>query len=163
MRTNRVVVAVDPGASGGFATNTSCISCKPMPKSRTDIVEFFCELKMVHGDDVTVVMEDVPKFLAGMKTSASSMATLHSNVGYIQGVVDTLGFQLILVKPQVWQKAIEAGEKKSYGNRWKAHLKDMALRRFPYLGKAVTLKTADALLILAYVIDQQPRSNNDSP
>lgn len=155
-----ITVAIDPGASGGFALNNACISCFAMPKSRTDIVELFCDLAEEHGRDVLVVMEDPPKFVAGMATSASAMATLHSNVGYIQGVVDTLGFQLRLVKPQTWQKAIGAGEKKTYGKDWKAHLKDMAFRRFPFLGKAVTLKTADALLILAYAIDSKQKEFN---
>jgi hypothetical protein len=38
------------------------------------------------------------------------------------------------------------GVKKTYGTRWKAHLKERAQALYPHL--TVTLKTADALLIL---------------
>lgn len=142
---------------------TSCISCCNLPKARTDIVDFFKNFKAAHGSDVTVVMEKLPlgSGLAGI--NPPTWAKLHANGGYLEGVIDTCGFQFYLIDPKKWQKAIGAGDKKAYGNRWKAHLKDIALRRFPYLGKSVTNNTADALLILAYVIDQQPRSNNDSP
>lgn len=144
-----IVVAIDPGASGGIAVWNAAINCFPMPKSATDIVLFLRDIAEADGDAL-VVIEDVPKFVAGMKTSASAMATLHANVGYIKGVVDTLGLRLKEIKPKDWQAAVGAGKKKDH-EKWKPHLKDLALRAYPFLGKAVTLKTADALLILAAV------------
>lgn len=150
------IVAIDPGVNGGFAISNIAIAAYPMPKAMTDILTLLRDISEACDNNLVVVMEEPPKFIAGMQTAQSAMATLHENVGYLKGVIDTLGIPLKLVKPKVWQQAIEAGDKKSYGNKWKAHLKDMALRRFPYLGKKVTLKTADALLILAYVIDSKP-------
>ena len=81
------------------------------------------------------------------------MGKLHRNVGYIIGVLDALLVPTKLIKPRVWQAKVGAGSKKDYGDRWKAHLKDLAARRFPSLGKSITLKTADALLILSYAIE----------
>jgi hypothetical protein len=48
--------------------------------------------------------------------------------------------------PKKWQQALGLGDKKTHGNRWKAHLKGRAQALYPQL--TVTLKTADALLIL---------------
>lgn len=153
-----VIVAIDPGASGGIAIQNVSVTCQPMPKSVTDIITILKDVSMEANGDVLVVIEDVPKFVAGMQTSSSAMATLHANVGYIKGVVDALGLRLKEIKPRQWQQAVGAGEKKLHGNRWKAHLKDLAIRRYPHLGKAVTLKTADALLILSAITDS-PKGN----
>lgn len=143
------IIAIDPGASGGIAwkwMNAKIAYCAPMPKASTDIVRL---IRDAAKGETLCAIEDIPKFVAGMQTSAAGMAKLHRNYGYLLGILDTLGVTVLTVRPQVWQKAIGAGNKKSYGSRWKAHLKDIAVRRFPELHKEVTLKTADALLILA--------------
>lgn len=146
------VIAIDPGASGGIAKATHLggsewdIDLEPMPKSITTIVEIFDPFVCTN---TLVVVEEVPKFVAGMQTSATAMATLHQNFGYLLGVIDAMGLKLITVRPQEWQKTVGAGAKKNYGNKWKAHLKDLAVRRFPEIKKGITLKTADALLILS--------------
>lgn len=156
----RVIVAIDPGASGGIAIQNIAIRCLPMPKAMTDLIDILRDIAE-EDKDALVVMENVPKFVAGMQTSASAMATLHANVGYIRGVIDTLGLRLKEVKPKQWQSAVDAGEKKNYGKKWKSHLKDLALRRYPYLGKSVTLKTADALLILSAITDEHPKGHSN--
>ena len=50
------------------------------------------------------------------------------------------------MKPQHWQGALRLGKKADHGSRWKAHLKSRTQALFPKVD--VTLKTADALLIL---------------
>ena len=50
------------------------------------------------------------------------------------------------LKPDWWQKARRLGNSADHGDRWKAHLKERAQALFPRV--EVTLKTADALLIL---------------
>jgi hypothetical protein len=50
------------------------------------------------------------------------------------------------LKPDWWQKALRLGKSADHGDRWKAHLKGRAQALFPRV--EVTLKTADALLIL---------------
>jgi hypothetical protein len=57
-----------------------------------------------------------------------------------------------MVRPQKWQKWLGLGRASGCGSprEWKNKLKAEAQRRFPYLN--VTLKTADALLILEHSI-----------
>lgn len=90
------------------------------------------------------VLEDLPKFAGRM--SASSMGTMFRNFGRIEGILAAFRVRVEYLRPQVWQKALGLGDKKTYGDRWKAHLKGRAQALFPRLD--VTLKTADALLIL---------------
>ena len=148
------LLAIDPGASGGLAlynADEDKLSLAPFPKARTDFMNVVGELALGRTP-IFAYVEEVPKFIVGDKASASAIATLHQNFGYILGVLDAYGFPTHLVKPQVWQEATDAGSKKAYGTRWKAHLKDLAARTFPQCAKALTLKTADAALILAYAL-----------
>jgi hypothetical protein len=54
-------------------------------------------------------------------------------------------------------KIDQKGEKKSHGPRWKAHLKGRAQALYPNL--SVTLKTADALLILEAGLKMKTKCN----
>jgi hypothetical protein len=58
----------------------------------------------------------------------------------------TLGLRVRFVRPQKWQKALSLGNRKTYGDQWKNHLKTNASDLFPSI--TVSLKTADALLML---------------
>lgn len=164
------IVAIDPGSNGGIVYYDAsvegqepCVNCKAFPHSMTDFRNFIDGLLGQVGEQVLFVVEDVPKFVAGERTSVASMATLHENFGYIKGIIDANHQPLVLLRPQAWQKAVDAGNRKAYGKRWKPHLKDLAARRFPELGKAITLKTADALLILAAVIDNPNTKKEKEP
>lgn len=159
------ILAIDPGASGGLAfydANEDDISLMPFPKARTDFAEIMAGLSR-RDDAVYVYVEEVPKFIAGDKASASAIATLHQNFGYILGVLDAYDFPICLVKPKVWQESVDAGIKKAYGPRWKAHLKDLAARTFPQCERAITLKTADAVLILTHALLQNHFSFAEMP
>ena len=74
------------------------------------------------------------------------------NAGVLKGTIQTMGMRLELVRPQVWQKAFSLGTASACASKtiWKNKLKAEAQRRFPHL--EVTLKTADALLILEYAL-----------
>jgi len=91
-----------------------------------------------------VFLEELPKF-AG-KMSGSSMATMFRNYGRIEGILAAYGARIEYLPPKKWQAALGLGDKKTHGPRWKAHLKGRAQALYPNL--SVTLKTADALLIL---------------
>ena len=78
--------------------------------------------------------------------SGSSMATMFRNYGRIEGLLAAYGARIEYLPPKKWQQALGLGEKKTHGARWKAHLKGRAQALYPQL--TVTLKTADALLIL---------------
>jgi hypothetical protein len=58
-----------------------------------------------------------------------------------------------LVRPQAWQKAVGMARTKGMGQTaWKNKLKGEAQRRFPDL--KITLKTSDALLVLAHGLSE---------
>jgi len=137
-----MICAIDPGAGGGIAwlTNEGA-ECAPMPTTPVDVADTIRTL--VIAGFRTCVLEKIPMH-AGKNGSA--MIKLGVRYGEVRGVLATLGVRVVELTPGEWQKAISAGVKKSHGTKWKAHLKEMAQAFFPAL--KVTLKTADALLIL---------------
>jgi hypothetical protein len=151
----RTIVAIDPGLSGGVAVRWfGKTDCWPMPEAQGDLLERLREIKNVaglEGDELVCVLEEVSGF-AGKAQPGSAMFRFGEHFGFIKGVVQALEIRLVLVRPQVWQKGFGLGtasacQKKS---EWKNKLKAEAQRRFPHLN--VTLKTADALLILEHSI-----------
>ena len=141
------ILAIDPGASGGFAWNDitgTRIKCLPMPETEGDIIALIRDRKTY---TTTVLMEQVVGFIPG--GGFGSGFTFGTNFGFLKGVVQALGLQLELVRPPKWQKALSLGAKKDYDKKWKHHLKERAQQIYPRCD-GITLKTADALLILYY-------------
>ena len=107
----------------------------------------------VEGGDLVCVLEEVSGF-AGKAQPGSAMFRFGEHFGFIKGVVQALEIRLVLVRPQVWQKGFGLGTASACASKtiWKNKLKAEAQRRFPHLN--VTLKTADALLILEHAISE---------
>lgn len=155
---NQNYIAIDPGVGGGIAyiDTDGSTHALPMPSTLHDMneqISILCTQYDEHGgwckgkpvpSEPTVFLEELPKF-AG-KMSGSSMATMFRNYGRIEGLLAAYGARIEYLPPKKWQQALGLGEKKTHGNRWKAHLKGRAQALHPRL--TVTLKTADALLIL---------------
>ena len=153
-------IAIDPGVGGGIAyiDTDGSVHALPMPSTLHDLMEqisIICVEFEDYGNGIpgkyerhdltpTVFLEELPKF-AG-KMSGSSMATMFRNYGRIEGLLAAYGARIEYLPPRKWQQALGLGDKKTHGARWKAHLKGRAQALFPKL--SVTLKTADALLIL---------------
>ncbi len=126
--------------------------CWAMRETQGDLLERLREIKSVaglEGDELVCVLEEVGGF-AGKAQPGSAMFKFGEHFGFIKGIVQALGVRLVLVRPQVWQKGfgLGAASKCASKTEWKNKLKAEAQRRFPQL--AVTLKTADALLILEH-------------
>ena len=122
--------------------------------SRRAILVGLREIKSVaglEGDELVCVLEEVSGF-AGKAQPGSAMFRFGEHFGFIKGVVQALEIRLVLVRPQVWQKGFGLGTASACASKaiWKNKLKAEAQRRFPHL--TVTLKTADALLILEYAL-----------
>ena len=141
-------LAIDPGASGGFAWTDSGgkVHCQPMPETEGDVITF---IRSRSCDGCAVTLELVGGFIAGSPLPGSAMFNFGMNFGIIKGAVQCFGMPMVLVRPQAWQKALSLGAKKDYGKHWKNHLKERAQQLFPEV-ENITLKTADALLILHY-------------
>ena len=147
----KIIIAIDPGVSGGIAvTAFGKTVCHPMPGTEGDRLELIRNLKRTadtEGADCLCVLEEVNGFV-GKAQPGSAMFKFGEGYGFLKGVVQALGIRLVLVRPQVWQRVFGLGTASRCASKseWKNKLKAEAQRRFPDL--AVTLKTADALLIL---------------
>jgi hypothetical protein len=167
-----MIVAVDPGASGGIAIlreDHSVISTK-MPETDKDIIDWIQNNCGVVVIEKKAVIEKVNGFI-GEGQPGSAMFTFGDNCGFIRGVIMTMHFSVELMRPQDWQKILGLGnreharcvlhkgsfgydeEKKKvsllnaqYKRNWKNKLKEKAQQLFP--SQKVTLANADALLIL---------------
>ena len=143
----KTYLAIDPGASGGYALlkENGDFEAYPLPSLT------YAELQAATFGDYTVVIEDVPKFVGRMIPS-SATATLHFGFGYLCGHFEARLMRVIKVRPQEWQKTIGIGTKgkEMSSAQWKRKLRDEAQRRHPEL--KVTLANADALLLLDHAI-----------
>lgn len=146
MHLSMLAIACDPGVNGGFAwTDSEQTSALPMPPTDADVAELLAHLSS-KAKDVTMYLEEPPLF-AGRNIPGSAVGKLHFNFGLVLGISLACGFRVHRVRPATWQKAHPVGTK---GDRsttvWKNVLKGRAQELFPTVD--VTLKTADALLIL---------------
>ncbi len=154
----RTIIAIDPGLSGGVAVRWfEKTDCWPMPETQGDLLERLREIKNVaglEGDELVCVLEEVGGF-AGKAQPGSAMFRFGEHFGFIKGVIQALGIRLVMARPQVWQKGFGLGTASACASKseWKNKLKAEAQRRFPQLN--VTLKTADALLMLDYALRAQ--------
>ena len=142
-------IAIDPGASGGFAWHDvdGNPQCCAMPETEGDIVDLIGTFPTVGR---TVYVEEVGGYVGGGGQPGSAMFKFGRNFGFILGCLMSHGFRIVLVKPQKWQSALGLGTTKESGGKaqWKRKLKARAQELFPTC--SVTLKTADALLLLEY-------------
>ena len=149
----RTTIAIDPGMGGGVVVRQAgAILAYPMPPTQGDLLSLLREVTTaseVEGQATVCVLEEVSGF-AGKAQPGSAMFKFGESFGFIKGVIQTVGIKLVLVRPQVWQKAFGLGTASECASKtvWKNKLKAEAQRRFPQL--SVTLKTADALLILEW-------------
>lgn len=145
-----VIITADPGINGGIAVweRGGTVSAVGMPATPEEISK---TLRLGNIQPALIVIENIPFALApGVNVSVASMAKLQRNFGIVYGCAISTSATVKTVTPQAWQKAVGAGHKKTYGDRWKAHLKELAQGAFPHLKP--TLKTADALLIMKKVL-----------
>lgn len=140
-------IAIDPGAKGAIAFNyDGSFQVTVLSLSDPPALEDFTSFSPTKH---TVVVEDIPMGGWG-PIPQSTVAKLHQGYGRILGICEALGFRVIRVRPQDWQKSCGAGTKKYHGKGWKKHLAQMAKERFPAVDFSVD--QADSLLILDHAI-----------
>jgi hypothetical protein len=166
-----VLIAIDPGASGGIAVRSheGIVSAIAMPETEGDIVSFFRSIKPATSEErYSCYIEKVGGFIGGRSSTKSVMCqhchkfttytsidgqpgsmmfTFGRNVGFITGVVQATGIPLHEITPQAWQKGCCLGTRGGDSKTdWKNKIKALSQRLYPEI--KVTLKTADALAIL---------------
>jgi hypothetical protein len=166
----KVVLAIDPGASGGIAValGTTAIAY-PMPDTEGGVLDLLRGIAAEAGaEPLRAVVEEVGGFM-GENQPASRAFEFGRGHGFCLGVLATLGARVELVRPQAWQKVLSLGHSerikappgandeerkkiRAFNARakteWKRRLKSKAQELYPRI--TVTLKTADALLLLEY-------------
>jgi len=152
------LIAIDPGLSGGIAVSVFGVAgCRPMPATGGDIVALLRGIQVSSeksGVETVCVMEATSGY-AGKAQPACYAYRFGENAGFLKGVIKTLGMRLELVLPRDWQKEFRLGTASACASKgiWKNKLKAEAQRRFPQL-EGITLKTADALLILEWALQR---------
>jgi len=158
----RLLLAIDPGAAGGYAyrLGNSGVVTGPLPQHDGAMLDLLRELQ-TQADEVELYIEDVRSF-AGDLGMAASMAKLFGGKRFIDGLAMGLGWRVVDVEPKKWQSHFAFGKKNkrttSKGKivndetEWKNRLKSEAQKRFPQI--KISLGTADALLILDYATHQ---------
>ena len=145
----KYVIGIDPGLSGGIAVMDDAhkvVEVCNMPETPMDILD----LLRKYDSSVTVAyMEDVGRGMPGQSSSATAKFARHN--GHLEMALLALGISTVKCTPQKWEKMYQLGKSTAYSkNEWKNRLKAKAQELFPNLGKKVTLKTCDALLLALY-------------
>lgn len=148
MDNNKIYIGIDPGKNGGIAvlnTDGSVREVTAMPQTPRDIIDFLTAYK----EGSRCVLEDVGHGMPGQSSKATATFARHN--GHLEAALLALQIPTEKVTPQKWIKAYQLRKKKEQDkNDWKNTLKAKAQSIFPQLGKKVTLKTCDALLIAEY-------------
>lgn len=152
---DKVVVAIDPGESGGIAICAGRkVSAANLDETLT--AELLHQLVIGAGADtyqITAMMEQVGGYI-GKEQPGSAMFNFGNGYGYWRGYLKAQGIPLQLVPPQRWMRAVAPGVLgMEYGERKRA-LKALAQHWYPEL--EVTLRTADALCLLRYAMQGGP-------
>jgi hypothetical protein len=150
MKNETAVIAIDPGASGGFAVWTPRdrrITLHAMPDNDERICKILRDVK-TDWPDTRVYLELVGGYIQGKERPGSRMFNFGDGYGYLRGCCDMAGMPPQLITPQKWQKplSVPQGLTGPVRKRW---LHQEAQRHFPKL--KITLKTCDALLLLEFV------------
>lgn len=148
------IIGIDPGVNGGIAVMDEAhrvVEVVNMPETPMDILEFF---RKYEPSETVAYMEDVGKGMPGQSSSATAKFARHN--GHLEMALLALGIRTFKMTPQKWEKMYQLGKSSDYSkSEWKNRLKAKAQELFPDLGKKVTLKTCDALLLAMYGLKQE--------
>lgn len=149
------IIGIDSGKNGGIAVlggDGSVVDVVGMPDTPQDLLEFLREVNAYDGNCKAYVEK-----VGGMpKNGGSAMFNFGKGNGYIEMALLALEIPTVYIRPQVWQKGLGVGsssittDSSAEKSEHKRKLKEVAQGLFPSLGRKVSLKTCDALLIADY-------------
>ncbi len=145
----RIILGIDPGAGGGIAATVGKDIYTRKTNDLRELCDWLTGLRYHFEEQKPIAyIEEVPKYV-GRKIPSSSGFTLGKSYGELLGVLTALEIKTYRIRPQDWQKALEAGKRSGRSDsEWKGHLKKLAQDLFPTV--KVTLWNADALLLLEF-------------
>ena len=151
----KVTIGIDPGKSGGYAIAWGGLHDVKLHSIGEDF-EFVEHIQDLQDHplitSLEAVLELVPPYV-GKNIPSSSSFKLGKNCGFLEGVLRMAEIPFTLVRPQEWQKGLSGLTKLTSGKRKKV-LMNHAKQFFPST-KGITLKTADAILILRHFLINQ--------
>lgn len=148
--TDRPIMAIDPGASGGIAWRDGSFpaDASPMPDTISGLARVIYEAKRIGA---SVIIEHVGTYRPGNSGPAAVKFARHC--GQIEGICSGFGIPFSTVMPSKWMAVIPGVPKgESAKTERKRMIRDAMGRRYPHL--RVTLKTADALGILTWAMER---------
>ncbi len=139
------ILAIDPGASGGYAWRDAegIVHAAALPEGMTAQIDALRELRAALPG-LTAIMERVGGYMPGNSGPAS--CTFARHCGHLEAALYTLGIPVRQVAPQTWMKSLGALPREKADR--KRAIRELMARRYPHL--TVTLATADALGILTW-------------
>lgn len=141
----KLIVAFDPGVSGGIAIGVDSPVLHPMPETAHDLAELIRCAQASADYPVEAHVELVGGFI-GKAQPASRAFVFGQSYGQILGILAALQIPTHLVRPQKWQSLLGIGNSAGMPkHQWKAKLKQKAQQLYPSV--KITLQTADALLL----------------
>lgn len=145
-----LLLAIDPGASGGIAaidTARDWPVCVKMPETPKDLLETLQGL-LYMNPEARAVVEKVGFHVQGNNASASCKFARHC--GQLEMALIACGIPFEEVTPQKWMKPMALPKDKAARKR---AIKDAMQRQYPPI--KVTLWNADALGILTWWMDRK--------
>lgn len=153
----RVLIAIDPGASGAIAVRDGegRVYVDAMPDTLADIANELVDIRASATNHETLhahihcYIEDAGYHVAGNNASASCKFARHCGALDMALVCMQIPFES--VRPQSWMKHFGTlpKDKKARKNR----IKELMQRRYPNL--KVTLTSSDALALLTWAIEKR--------
>lgn len=141
----KLIIAIDPGVSGGIAIGVDSPVLHSMPETVHDLADLIRCAKDSADYPVEAHVELVGGFI-GKAQPASRAFVFGQSYGQVLGVLAALQIPTHLVRPQKWQALLAIGNSAGMPkHQWKAKLKAKAQQLYPTL--KITLQTADALLL----------------
>jgi len=149
------ILAIDPGASGGLAWNDvdGTVHAEPMPVGMTAQADKIREIILSRVTSaIECVIEKVGGYMPGNSGPAAAKFARHC--GNLEAILYCYGVPTYQVSPQKWMKALGPFPKDK--KERKNAIKEKMGRLYPHL--SVTLKTADALGLFTYTIEDNNKS-----
>lgn len=159
---NRPIIAIDPGASGGIAwiDGDGTVSAERMPDGMAAQCDRLRSIAAVLGSGAVAVMERVGAYMPGNAGTGAVKFARHC--GHLEAALYCFGVPVEQVAPATWMKVcgpLPKGMDPSAKLARKRAIKDAVARRFPRL--TVTLSTADALGILWWAMQRREGSKGE--
>ena len=158
---NDCYLGLDPGETGGLAVlseDGEPVFVKKMPETARDLFSMMLSITSCWSIKATVLERINPRPTryfdkrsnVWVSTILRSTCIIYGDFLQLHMAAIAVGIEPFIVGPHEWQKflGIPKREKKEPGQKFKARLKNHAVKLFP--NQKITLATADSLLIAEY-------------